>query len=622
MKIKVLCSYLVFFALFFGACNEKPVMEEEDEDEVTIEELESEIVSLDSNDWGGEYTVYAGSLAIITIDGRQTYVTRFRLIDDDGNIEYAYCANMESPCYDKSRYKSVPPGDYFVKEEPLKIKAALTYIMNNYGWMETTNPLGYVQMTQAIIWMIIHDYKLTGVSNTNDAALIRDAVNYIYDNLDAISESYLEGITVQGLDEATREGAYIYYGPYFISKNMLLTDVSFDLTIDPDGSSVVFVNEAGTEITQIKPEERFYMRAPEDVAGDFNINIAISTELSYVDDFRFFVDVRDGDYQQLFQPVVTPYSWVNFYSRSESITLSPTDPPLVNTEGCMDFLTYMTIGKDNVSPLFPETKSVLRNYAHPIVKQLFQLPTVKQAANNVLKYIEITKETELFITYVSEGAMWNNALGYFVIPAEVAKTDAAEYQYWLDNVKPQMCTTAGKTNVLKERFACGGIIFKNVRDERNGGDMAAGNVYQIGKAGKKFKPGDRIVIFMCPNGWNEEYDRVEVTFSSGTNRQILFMHKYFNEKTKILYGESYGDFEGVQIMSFYSADCKSVVLGIEDTANGSDMDFNDIIFTVSDNTLHRAVTSFKAPAWAIGENIGGQNGLAIVPTSEVNPNAQ
>ena len=289
-------------------------------------------------------------------------------------------------------------------------------------------------------------------------------------------------------------------------------------------------------------------------------------------------------------------------------------PPPVAGDGCQDFMSYLYNGTDQVSMLFPESYSVFRQNAHPIVKQLFQLPSVEEAANNALNYIEVTKETALYITYMSEGAGWNNVLGYFEIPAEVAKDTKAEYNYWNTNIKPDMYTTSNKVNVLKDKY----IIFKNITDKEEGGNMVAGNTYRIGGDNKTFKAGTRVVLFMCPDGWSAQNNRVEVTFTSGTTKQIFFMHKGFNQETKIPYSSDYGKFAGVQMNSFYSADCNSMALCIEDWhIKGTDVDFNDIIFSLSDNLVHEKVTSFVAPKWAVGERIEENAGLIIVPTEDV-----
>jgi len=154
--------------------------------------------------------------------------------------------------------------------------------------------------------------------------------------------------------------------------------------------------------------------------------------------------------------------------------------------------------------------------------------------------------------------------------------------------------------------------------------MVAGNTYQVGGSNKTFKAGSRVVLFMCPDGWSPQNNRVEVTFNPGTYHQIFFMHKGFNKETKIPYAPGYGKFAGVQINSFYSLECNSVVLCIEDWhtywgTNTPDVDYNDIIFSVSDNLTHDKVTGFKLPKWAVGENVEGHEseGLIILPTADI-----
>jgi len=141
--------------------------------------------------------------------------------------------------------------------------------------------------------------------------------------------------------------------------------------------------------------------------------------------------------------------------------------------------------------------------------------------------------------------------------------------------------------------------------------------------GKTFQKGDRIVLFMCPDGFNTQNNRVEVTFDPGANgnvRQIFFMHKYLNIQTEIKYANGYGDFAGIQFMSFYSASCESTILCIEDIHTQHqylDLDFNDIIFTVSDNLEHKPVKGYDPPQWAVGERENNPGILEILPTEDL-----
>ena len=345
MKSRISYCLIVAFALFFSACDRDfndPVEDDESGSLILIKDVESDsseendatdlieedepVIDVEILPTGCEYTVFSDGLSVIIIDGRQEYVTRFKLIDDFGNTEFAYCANMEAPCYEGARYKCASADDYFKNGEDIKIMAALTYIINNYGWMEASNPHGYRQMTQAIIWMIIHGYEVTYVNNPY-GEIIKEVVNHIYDNIEDITDSYNVGVTMQGDNTATADGLFVNYGPYTVSDNALLNDVDFELTVYPNDKSVKFVNASGIEITQVKPEVPFYVRVPENIFGDFKFTATATTsrELWYVVDFRFFVDKRDGDYQQLFQPVVSSQTLVQNYSCEGNITIPEED---------------------------------------------------------------------------------------------------------------------------------------------------------------------------------------------------------------------------------------------------------------------------------------------------------
>jgi len=313
--------------------------------------------------------------------------------------------------------------------------------------------------------------------------------------------------------------------------------------------------------------------------------------------------------------------------------------PLVNVTGCANFMDFLFNATD-VTKLFPEKCSVFSdntlytNYyplgtlpsrnltytAKPIVQQLFSLESPTAAKNATLDYIEITKDnTPLYLTYIHEGAGWLNALGYFVIPASVPQNDADEYDYFVNEIKPNMTTTG---NVLKQEY----LIFDYIADKNPVNPKPSVTAYQekgqvtpIG-GNKTFNNGDRVVLFMCPDSYNPTTKQVVVTFNpgaAGNVKQIVFMHKYFNARTGIKFNPALGDFAGCQMMTFYAASCESMVFCIEDIHGAhqyADLDFNDLIFTISDNISGNAASSFTPPKWAIGENINGGTGLEILTT--------
>ena len=265
-------------------------------------------------------------------------------------------------------------------------------------------------------------------------------------------------------------------------------------------------------------------------------------------------------------------------------------PPDVG-EACESAMNYLYGGWSG-DGLLPETRSVFRPEADPIIKTLFS------DVADIPNYIEvINDDTELYISFLFEGAGWNNALGYFVIPASAnANTVAAEYAYYLNTIKPDLCTS---DDVLKDKY----IIFNNIRSADNGGPLEK-KIYRIGGNSRTFKAGDKVVLFMVPNGWNAQNDRVEVSFSAGSWNQVFFMHKYFNLESEVKYlpyegFPAWGDYAGVQYNTFYDMECMTMVMFFEDNHSSSDTDYNDVIISISDNINGEPITNFVLPKYAI-----------------------
>jgi len=268
-----------------------------------------------------------------------------------------------------------------------------------------------------------------------------------------------------------------------------------------------------------------------------------------------------------------------------------TDEPI--TEGCNDFMPYLFNGR-GTGVLLPERLSVFSSAAHPIIKTLFSEPS------DVPDYIEIINSTDLYISYMSEGADYHNCLGYFVIPASVPNTIEEEFKYYNETVKPNMVTTVGRRNILKDEY----IIFKNVADVKRGGPLKAPNTYRIGN--RKYNSGDRIVLFMVPEGWKSQNNNVEVLFTpSGGTSQLFFTHKGLNSLTNVPFDNKFANFKGIGYNTFYSVDCKSMVMFFEDDyLRGSDLDYNDLIFTISDNIDSKDVINFKLPKYRVSSENG------------------
>ncbi len=187
---------------------------------------------------------------------------------------------------------------------------------------------------------------------------------------------------------------------------------------------------------------------------------------------------------------------------------------------------------EKIEDLFPEN-----NQTAVLLPTLF--------TDTVLKQIVLTKETEVYITFILERALYKNTVGW--------------YSYTPSN-KP---TKVSEINMH--------ILFPNVSGVGEGGELLKGDMLQLGS--KKFPQGTVIGFFLIVNGWNNgeiRYSNVthytDYNFNVGGNQQ----HVLFKDKVG-------GEF----------------VLGFEDRLYAeSDKDFNDILFIISDNKEGLETISF------------------------------
>ncbi|MGF1637824.1 MAG: DUF4114 domain-containing protein [Cyclobacteriaceae bacterium] len=184
---------------------------------------------------------------------------------------------------------------------------------------------------------------------------------------------------------------------------------------------------------------------------------------------------------------------------------------------------------DSIIDLFPERKN--NRNAYP---DLFD----EKSQTNII----VTEETLVYVTFVAEGANYTNSFGW--------------YSYHKDS-PPQ------KVEDLKLN-----ILFPNVSD----------NVIEMGARlklrNRTFSEGTVIGFFLIVQGWQKgliNYNRTthftDFAFNEGQHQQ----HVLFIEKT-----------------------CGDIVLAFEDISLeiGGDKDFNDIIFTVTDNNEDLETVSF------------------------------
>jgi hypothetical protein len=158
------------------------------------------------------------------------------------------------------------------------------------------------------------------------------------------------------------------------------------------------------------------------------------------------------------------------------------------------------------------------------------------------KKVVLTRDTEVYVTFISEGAGYSNTFGYYTYP---------------ESNPPQ------SINDLDLK-----VIFPNVSDNiLNQGDML-----RIGSGA--IPSGTVVGFFLVFQGWDHgsiNWDKPTILsdyqFNSGGQQHIFFKQK----------------------------DCGDFVLAFEDKPldDNSDQDFNDMIFTVSDNRDENETVSFR-----------------------------
>ena len=160
------------------------------------------------------------------------------------------------------------------------------------------------------------------------------------------------------------------------------------------------------------------------------------------------------------------------------------------------------------------------------------------------KQVVLTAESDVYVTFISEGASLPNSFGW--------------YSY------------TGKPSSLSELKL--NILFPHVSERI----LKQGDRLRLGD--KPFAAGTTIGFFLIINGWEDGV----VNF----DRETFYTDFNFNPDGK------------QQHVLYRNKDLGDIVLTFEDVATSrqSDNDFNDIIFTVTDNSENKEVTRFDLSA--------------------------
>jgi len=182
----------------------------------------------------------------------------------------------------------------------------------------------------------------------------------------------------------------------------------------------------------------------------------------------------------------------------------------------------------NVTVLFPESQNNQDKYP-----QLF--------SGSSQGRIVLTKETDVYVSFVAEAATIGNVLGYYIYNSSSAP---------------------GSSEDIDKQ-----LIFPNIDNAY----LTSGDTRRLGNA--KLKAGTVIGFFLIVGGYR--------------NDGVYFKRPTFYTDV------SWNADQSKQHVLFQESESGAIVVGFEDKNSASaDKDYNDVIFTVSDNTTSEASSSF------------------------------
>lgn len=201
--------------------------------------------------------------------------------------------------------------------------------------------------------------------------------------------------------------------------------------------------------------------------------------------------------------------------------------------------------KDDPIPEVPE--QIIRTEVSPVlfnrIEQLFPSGTDLNDnfpflySDTIQKKIILTRDSEVFLTFVAEKALYQNTVGWYSYSASNPPKNAAD------------------VNIH--------VLFPNVSGKGEGGELLQGDMLQLGDS-TVFKKGTVIGFFLIVKGWQNGF----INYSGATH----YTDKQLNKDQRQYH------------VLFRDKNTGHVVLGLEDMEYGkSDNDFNDLLFVVSDN---------------------------------------
>lgn len=338
-------------------------------------------------------------------------------------------------------------------------------------------------------------------------------------------------------------------------------------------------------ITDAKNPDRIFMKAVSDVNGYVRGNVTVPSYLdtlvispnyvgllnnvkSYVADKTSISAIIGGQFSasgdivpEVVKPrVVAPDGVLSTIAAGKALTLTYGYPTGYNssTEAVVNTTTYpFALGRPKYLEATPDViDASLLNYVNASLPENKPLTTshpeylATSAANNIV----VTQSSDVFVTFVSEGASFLNTLAY----------------YTYDTDDPPTNTSLGGILGGIDKIT---MVFPNASAYQSGGGLISGDKVKLGK----FDAGTTIAFVLLQNAWTSTgVSTTGTKFYSETkfNPEIAAAKK---KHSVLLYDN---------IHNVY-------LLGFEDTSreSTSDNDFNDLVVYVTSNPVSGISTS-------------------------------
>lgn len=416
-----------------------------------------------------------------------------------------------------------------------------TYDIASYVATDVKVDDDYIYVTSGSdgkLTVLNHNFTLAGYKDIKDARSVAINTDHVY---------VLEGTTPQLHKFAITDLS----GPEFINLNGPVTAESKTEIDVTDNLLLAALNEGGLDIRELNGDLKEHIDRPATPEGELDEDyvtnsVSLNDELLLIGNggAGLYVGaiIPDIDDEVLLMGNMDFDASVNFVESKDScifVAAGTGGLKILSIEidegvpgGVIPTKPCPTL-VDNIIAMFPAGKD----------NRDAQADLFKDDNNLILK---LKKESPVYLTFIDEGAGWRNSLAYYTYPADNPPT--------------------GEDEVVLH------MLFPNVSKVGEGGGLTSGDRVQLGDAA--FPENTVIGFCLIAKGWK-----------NGTTTNGIYKH-YTNTDLN--------EFGNQQHVLFIEKNCKDIVLSFEDIKlPGGDKDYNDIIFTVTDNEKNDLIaTSF------------------------------